>query len=101
VKVHGHRVWAPAPWTNRTQGIFDVPARLETFRIPTAVFPASGVACPFSGILGEIGHASPAGVGHHILGSSKARPQGLGNRTLLSTPVVKIKALGEVISEGS
>jgi hypothetical protein len=82
VKVHARTAWAPGAWTNCTQGTSDVRAKLEIFRILTAASPGYAAAYPLSGILGEIGRATPVVVDHHTLGSGKVRLQGLENRTI-------------------
>ena len=68
---------------------------LKTFRVLDAASLASAAACPLSGIQGEIGRASRAGVAHRIIGSSKVHPQGLETRTISFTPAARPSPSGK------
>lgn len=68
---------------------------LKIFRVVDAASLACAGACPLSGIQGEIGRASRAGVAHRILGSSKVHPQGLETRTISFTPAARPRPSGK------
>jgi len=68
---------------------------LKIFRVLHAASLACAGACPLSGIQGEIGRASRAGVAHRTLGSSKVHPQGLETRTISFTPAARPSRSGK------